>query len=55
MTYGTSEEFLCHFGLNDLSELPDIDSIDFPATERDGNQNLFKDQNIPLLEEITVE
>lgn len=54
MMYGTSEEFLCHFGLNDLTELPDIDAIELPSTIRDDQYPVLDE--IPLLmEEIAVE
>ncbi|MDI6827081.1 MAG: SMC-Scp complex subunit ScpB [Armatimonadota bacterium] len=28
--YATTEEFLNHFGLNDLSELPELEDVEFP-------------------------
>jgi chromosome segregation and condensation protein ScpB len=28
MLYGTSKEFLVHFGLNDLSELPNLEDFE---------------------------
>lgn len=31
MLYATSDEFLNHFGLNDLSDLPDLNNIELPS------------------------
>ena len=33
MVYATTDEFLNHFGLNDLSQLPELEDIALPATE----------------------
>ena len=54
MMYGTSEEFLCHFGLNDLTELPDIDAIELPSINRD-DQCPVQDEIPLLMEEIAIE
>ncbi len=36
LLYGTTADFLCHFGLNSLSELP---PLEFPAPESDASGN----------------
>lgn len=35
MLYGTTEEFLNHFGLNDLSQLPELTDVELPEIQRD--------------------
>lgn len=55
MMYGTSDEFLCHFGLNDLSELPDIDAIELSLPDVQPDQNLVHNENLTLMEEFAVE
>ncbi|MHB1456036.1 MAG: SMC-Scp complex subunit ScpB [Armatimonadota bacterium] len=55
MMYGTSEEFLCHFGLNDLSELPDIDTIELPTARNNDDQNMTQHEIPLLMEELAVE
>lgn len=55
MMYGTSEEFLCHFGLNDLSDLPDIDSIELPPIGMHADQESATDQISLPMEELAGE
>lgn len=38
MLYATSEEFLNHFGLNDLSQLPDLEDIVLPEQPPEASQ-----------------
>lgn len=55
MMYATSDEFLNHFGLNDLSDLPDIDDMELPRPEAKTAEETESGVISPLLEEDVFE
>lgn len=51
--YGTTPKFLEHMGLDDLADLPDIDSLAVDKVqELEAQRNLFTDEEIAISQEV---
>ena len=56
LLYGTTKQFLVHFGLNRLEDLPSIEEFDqFLGALQGGQEPLFRDPMPPSLEETESE